>query len=302
MNRVRFTASRDRSTCPHPSRLNPTRLLAPAPVSSNIPEPRPRWKVAMCLARLSMAPVSRTSCIILYLHFSFRTTHYPPHLPLMSRIHPSSTSSNFRLIFENALKVYKIRTDKDLLTHPLSDRLEACDSASSILTVLQGQFQELGFNESQRSTMEWLDPTVDVLLAFSGTLGEGVGSVCLQNMNWFEIYPLIFVCLIVILTCKSYLHRIWCSSFCVYFSECLRAVHRNTKQTAKDFHADQDALFHMLERMRAFFQRLHIFATVVPSRAMEDTITAIMVEVLNLIGIATKAIKQRRTSKCFLYK
>jgi hypothetical protein len=34
---------------------------------------------------------------------------------------------------------------------------------------------------------------------------------------------------------------------------------------------------------------------------MVETITAIMVEVLNFIGIATKEIKQGRTSKCFLY-
>ena len=35
---------------------------------------------------------------------------------------------------------------------------------------------------------------------------------------------------------------------------------------------------------------------------MVDTITAIMVEVLNFIGIATKEIKQGRTSERFLYK
>ena len=97
----------------------------------------------------------------------------------MSHTHITSKSSNFRQIFENALKVYEKRTKNDLLTHPLADRLEACDSASSILTVLQEQVQEL--NQSQRSNTKWLDPTVSVLLAFSGTLGEGVGSVCFRK-------------------------------------------------------------------------------------------------------------------------
>ena len=74
--------------------------------------------------------------------------------------------------------MYKKRTKKDLLRHPLADRIQACDSPSSILNVLQEQVQEL--NESQRSNerlMEWLDPTVNVLHTLSETLGEGVGLV-----------------------------------------------------------------------------------------------------------------------------
>jgi hypothetical protein len=94
----------------------------------------------------------------------------------MSHNHSSSTSSNFQLIFDNALKAYEKRTKNDLLKHPLADRLQACDSASSILTVLQEQVQEL--NKSQSSNTKWLDPTVNVLLTFSETLGQGVGSVC----------------------------------------------------------------------------------------------------------------------------
>ena len=111
--------------------------------------------------------------------------HYPrltillsiTQFPLMSHTHPTSASSNFQLIFDNALKSYKKRTKKDLLNHPLADRLQACDSASSILTVFQEQVEEL--DEAQRSNerlMKWLDPTVNVLHAFSETL-EGVGLV-----------------------------------------------------------------------------------------------------------------------------
>jgi hypothetical protein len=97
----------------------------------------------------------------------------------MSHTHTTSTSSNFQLIFDNALKAYKKRTKNDLLRHPLAEQLQVCNSSSSILTVLQEQVQEL--NESQRRNTKWLDPTVNVLLAFSGTLGEGVGSVCFRT-------------------------------------------------------------------------------------------------------------------------
>ena len=63
----------------------------------------------------------------------------------------------------------------DPLKHPLAVRLETCDSAGSILTVLQEHMQP--FNESQYNNLKWLNPTVNVLQAFSETLGEGVGSV-----------------------------------------------------------------------------------------------------------------------------
>jgi hypothetical protein len=102
--------------------------------------------------------------------------------PLMSHNHSSSTSSDFQPIFDNAMKTYKKCTKKDLLKHPLADRLRACDSPSSILTVLQEQVQEL--NESQRSTerlTKWLDPTVSVLHAFSETLGGVVSLVSLRT-------------------------------------------------------------------------------------------------------------------------
>ena len=106
---------------------------------------------------------------------------YPPlnSFPLMSQAHPTSTSSKFRLIFDNALKAYRKRTKMDPLTHPLADRLETCDSASSILTVLQEHIQEL--DESQCNNLKWLHPTVNVLHAFSKPLGEVVGSVCFRT-------------------------------------------------------------------------------------------------------------------------
>jgi hypothetical protein len=54
--------------------------------------------------------------------------------------------------------------------------------------------------------------------------------------------------------------------------------------------------------MEAFFQRLETYNEVVPNQGMAATIIAIMVEVLNILAIATKEIKQGRMSKSFLYK
>jgi hypothetical protein len=58
----------------------------------------------------------------------------------------------------------------------------------------------------------------------------------------------------------------------------------------------------MFERIETFFRRLDIYTKVAPNQGMVDTITAIMVEVLNFIGIATKEMKQCRTSKPLPYR
>jgi hypothetical protein len=86
---------------------------------------------------------------------------------------------NFQLIFNNALKAFEKRTKSDLLAHPLAAQLQACDSPNAILLLLNQQVQEL--NQSRASDerlTKWLYPTVNVLYAFSGALGEGVGLVC----------------------------------------------------------------------------------------------------------------------------
>ena len=102
---------------------------------------------------------------------------------LMSHSHPtaasSTTSTNFQLIINNALKVYEKRTKNDLVAHPLASQLQACNSPNDILAVLQQQVQGLDQSRSgdDRWT-KWLDPTVNVLFAFSATVGAGVGLVC----------------------------------------------------------------------------------------------------------------------------
>ncbi len=94
----------------------------------------------------------------------------------------AASSSNFELVINNALNKYKKRTKKDLLTHPLSAQLHTCDTPAAILTILQEQVQELGQSRSNDDRwLKWLDPTVNVLFAFSGTLGAGVSLVCCRT-------------------------------------------------------------------------------------------------------------------------
>ena len=98
----------------------------------------------------------------------------------MSQPHPPATSSsNFQLIFDNALKAYRKRTKKDLLSHPLATQLQQCDSPSSIQAVLRQQIQELDQSQtSDERLTKWLEPTVNVLSALSDTIGDAVSLVC----------------------------------------------------------------------------------------------------------------------------
>jgi len=67
--------------------------------------------------------------------------------------------------------------------------------------------------------------------------------------------------------------------------------------TAKDVDASQDVLIDLFGRIENFFRRLESYTEVRPTAAMMDIIVNIMIEVLTILAIATKEIKQRRARK-----
>ena len=70
-------------------------------------------------------------------------------------------------------------------------------------------------------------------------------------------------------------------------------------QAVKDARASQDTLIDILERIEMFFRRLETYTQVPPTAEMTDMIVQIMVEVLSILGIATKDIRKGRLSKYF---
>ncbi|KAI0284756.1 hypothetical protein BC826DRAFT_144715 [Russula brevipes] len=179
----------------------------------------------------------------------------------MSHAQPNAaSSSNFPLIFSNALKAYEKHAKKDLLAHPLASQLQACDSPTAILLVLQQQVLDLNQSRSNERLTQWLDPTVNVLYAFSATLGEGVGLV-------FSPARVIFAGVGVLLL------------------------------AVRDVRASHDTLVDIFERIEGFFRRLETYTEVPLTPEMMGITVKIMVEVLSILGIATKEIKQGRTSE-----
>ncbi|KAI0281980.1 hypothetical protein BGY98DRAFT_1174804 [Russula aff. rugulosa BPL654] len=164
-------------------------------------------------------------------------------------------------IINNALDTYRERTKQDLLTHPLAARLQACDTPAAILTILRDQIHGLYQSQSNSERWsKWLDPTVNVLFAFSATIGAGVGRV-------FSPASVIFTGVGVLLS------------------------------AAKDVRASQNTVLDIFERIEMFFRRLEVYTEVEPTPEMVEMMVQITVEVLSTLGIATKEIKQGRTKK-----
>jgi hypothetical protein len=68
-------------------------------------------------------------------------------------------------------------------------------------------------------------------------------------------------------------------------------------QAAKDIRKSHETLIDIFGRIESFFRRLEIYTQVPSTTEMLDTIIQMMVEVLTILGIATKEIKQGRISE-----
>ncbi|KAH8983538.1 ankyrin repeat-containing domain protein [Lactarius akahatsu] len=177
----------------------------------------------------------------------------------------SSSTPNFRPIFEKALEEYKKKTGKDLTTHPLAAEINGCDSPEAILVVLEGKANEL--NQSRRSDdrlTKWLNPTVNILNALSAILGDTAGSV-------FPPAKIILSGIGILLV------------------------------AARSTVANRDVLVKLFGRIESFFERLKVYTNVPPSLAVTDELAKIMAEVLSILATATSGMKERRI-KIFLKK
>ena len=75
--------------------------------------------------------------------------------------------------------------------------------------------------------------------------------------------------------------------------------HSNTygSQAAKDVRASHETLLDICGRIEMFFRRLEMYTEVPLTGEVTDMIIEIMAEVLSILGIATKEIRQGRTSE-----
>ncbi|KAH9069606.1 hypothetical protein EDB83DRAFT_440420, partial [Lactarius deliciosus] len=188
----------------------------------------------------------------------------PVSMPQDSATTSSQSSFNIERIFDAALKSYKKKTKNDLKNHDLFKQLEICDSPAAILAVFQAARFDFSPTASDDRLKKWLVPTINVLYAFSGALGEGVALV-------FPPAKIVFAGVGVLLL------------------------------AAKDVTASQDILVDIFGRIESFFVRLEIYTEVPLTPAMTDKMVEITVEILDILATATKEMEQSRAKK-FLKK
>ena len=104
--------------------------------------------------------------------------------------HSSASPSDFKSILDGALSEYEKKTGKPLFDDRLAAELRGCESVDDIMAILRGRFEAFQeFRNGDQRSMKWLGPTVNVLSAFSDTLGEGVSLIRQQYPGLDDYHP-----------------------------------------------------------------------------------------------------------------
>ncbi|KAI0260114.1 hypothetical protein BC834DRAFT_1044836 [Gloeopeniophorella convolvens] len=169
-------------------------------------------------------------------------------------------SSRFTSLFEGALKEYHEHTGTDLASHPLYDRLNACGSAETVIDAVKEQARAFGeYRKGDRATqlMTKLSPLVDTMLVLNDGLGKTIGEV-------FKPAKLV----------------------CAGVGLLLRA--------SKGVSESYDSLVDLFDTMSRFLERVKVYTRVKPTPSMTEIIVKMMIGMLDILGLATKEIKQGR--------
>ena len=219
---------------------------------------------------------------------------------MSSTAQATSSSSNVNLIIDAALADYTKITGIDLSESPFAAMLEHSNSPEAILLLLQERQNALKtYRDSNRRLIGYIGPAVEILHAFSGIFGEAVSherlSVTYLPVNlltWPRQIPFspakaVFTSIDVLLTVRplnTLFNQVPCN---------LRRC-----QAASGVSSSYDALFGLFERLGNLLKRLKIYVRIPPTTAMTVIIVKIMVQVLSVLALGTKQIKQGQISRC----
>ncbi|KAH8980601.1 hypothetical protein EDB86DRAFT_2979759 [Lactarius hatsudake] len=175
-------------------------------------------------------------------------------------------STSFRLtgtgILDAALTDYARQIGMDPSKHPFFDQLQSCHSPNDVLKLLEDKAKEFkDYREGNRKLIDCLKPVVEVIHTFSGVLGEVI------SIMPFQPAGAVFVGLNVLLTAAS------------------------------DVSSSYDALVDLFECIGNFLKRLQIYNDISLTPLMTEIIVKIMAELLSVLALATKQIKQGRFKK-----
>ena len=88
---------------------------------------------------------------------------------------------------------------------------------------------------------------------------------------------------------------LWCV---ITTTSCVDHCHRNNyTQAARDTAASRDEIIELFDRMESFFVRLKTYTEVTPTAEITNVMGKVMAEVLSMLAIATKEMRQGRKSE-----
>jgi fungal STAND N-terminal Goodbye domain len=207
------------------------------------------------------------------------------------------SNSNIQSIIDAALANYAKITGIDLSESPFAPMLEQSNSPEAILVLLQERQKSfITYRDRNRRLISSLSPAVTIIHAFSGILGEAASLVSTTYhpanlLIWprqisFSPAKAVFTSIDVLLTVRL---------LNTFFSQVL--CNLRLCQAASGVTSSYDALLEQFERLGNFLQRLEIYMKIPPTTMMTDIIVRIMVEVLSVLALATKQVKQGRLSR-----
>ena len=215
----------------------------------------------------------------------------------MSTGQATTSPSTLQSIID-ALVDYTKVTGIDLSDNPVGATIEQSNSPESILELLQERakaFRE--YRDGNRRLINCLRPAVKVIHSFSGILGEAASLV---SCACHSSYPFNVTCQVPFPPTKALFAGID-SLLAVrplnpYFN--WFSCDKWARQAASGVTSSYDALLELFECLGSFLKRLEIYTTIPPNTIMTEVIVKIMLELLSVLALASKQIKQGRFSEC----
>ncbi|KAH9177947.1 hypothetical protein EDB89DRAFT_1294808 [Lactarius sanguifluus] len=171
-------------------------------------------------------------------------------------------STSFKPILDAALAEYTNQVGIDLATYPLANALRSCDSPDGVLKLLEDNANKFkDYRDGNRKLLNWLNPVVHVVHTLSAVLGASITLVP------FEPAKAVFAGVDVLIAAAS------------------------------GVSSSYDALVDLFECLANFLKRLQIYTNLPLTPPMTEISVKIMVELLAVLALATKQIKQGRFKK-----
>ncbi|KAF8266134.1 hypothetical protein EI94DRAFT_231040 [Lactarius quietus] len=171
-------------------------------------------------------------------------------------------SASFQAIFDVALADYSKEVGVDLARHSLTHSLRSCGSTDDVLTLLEAKANEFKqFRDGNRKLINWLSPVIQAVHTLSAVLGASMTSVP------FEPAKAIFTGIDVLIV------------------------------AAIGVSSSYDALVDLFECLGNFLKRVRIYCDLPLTPSMTEISVKIMVELLSVLALATKEVKQGRFKK-----